>query len=93
MIQKNFRDEQLLKYLKGIDYKKHSENSFELTFHFDENEFMTNKFLKKLFYLDQITHKPMKSESPIIEWKEGKNLTKKTIKQVRSFTNLKDSKK
>jgi len=54
--------------------------------------------LKKTFHLKGIIttkfysllidgENPVKSEGTIIEWKEGKNVTKKTVKKVFSFLN------
>lgn len=78
------KDEAVFKSLKKIEYIRidESEFSFELRFHFLPNDFFTNEVLKKTFYMkeEDLAEKSVGTE---IEWKEGKNITKKTIKKVK----------
>jgi len=64
---------------------KKDENSanFELIFHFTPNEFIENEILtKKFFFTEHVDDEPEKTESTEIKWKQGKNLTKKTVKKT-----------
>jgi len=80
------KDEAVMKFLKKIEYVKidESEYSFELRFHFAANDYFTNEVLKKTFYMkeEDLAEKSLGTE---IVWKEGKNITKKTIKKVIFF--------
>jgi nucleosome assembly protein 1-like 1 len=49
-----------------------------LNFFFESNEFFTNANLKKTFFLRD-GENPLKSDGTIIDWREGKNVTKKTV--------------
>ena len=77
------KDEAVIKFLKKVEYIKidESEHSFELRFHFAANDYFTNEVLKKTFYMkdEDMAEKSVGTE---IAWKEGKNITKKTIKKV-----------
>lgn len=77
-----------MKFLRKIEYLKidESEHSFELRFHFAPNEYFTNEVLKKTFYMkeEDLAEKSVGTE---IAWKEGKNITKKTIKKVKNYLN------
>lgn len=80
------KDEPLFKHLTKIEYIKidESEFSFELRFYFSPNDYFTNDVLKKTFYMKE-EDLPEKSIGTDILWKEGKNITKKTIKKVISI--------
>jgi nucleosome assembly protein 1-like 1 len=76
------KDVDVIKHLTKIEYIKidESEYSFELRFHFEANDYFTNDVLKKTFYMKE-EDLPEKSVGTEIAWKEGKNITKKTIKK------------
>jgi nucleosome assembly protein 1-like 1 len=88
----NEKDNEVLKHLKRIELEITAENNdFTLVFHFEENEFFTNTELrKKFFFADKATivdededeDFPTKSEATEINWKEGKNITKKVVQKV-----------
>lgn len=89
------KDEPILKQLNKIEqnivYNDHyqqkelnfgsNEKIIEIIFHFNVNDYFHNKTLNKIFIL-QDDDQPAKTEASHIDWKEGKNVTKKTIKQV-----------
>ena len=58
---------------------KESENSLKVIFTFSENEWFTNTTLTKEFELEGDEIK--RSFGDDINWKEGKNITIKTIKK------------
>jgi nucleosome assembly protein 1-like 1 len=76
------KDEDLLKYLTRLEYETEAgTNNFTLKFHFTANEYFTNEVLTKKFYItedDEVT----KTEGTEVKWKEGKNVTVKTVKKV-----------
>ncbi|KAK4306081.1 hypothetical protein Pmani_022076 [Petrolisthes manimaculis] len=85
-------DEPILKHLADIQLKFHDEPmGFTLEFHFQENEFFTNKVLTKYYEMKCSPDKedPFGFEGPeifkckgcTIDWKKGKNVTVKTIKK------------
>lgn len=76
------KDENVIKHLTKVEYIKidESEHSFELRFHFSPNDYFTNDVLKKTFYMKEEDNAE-KSVGTEILWKEGKNITKKTIKK------------
>lgn len=89
------KDEPILKQLNKIEqnivYNDHyqqkelnfgsNEKIIEIIFHFNVNDYFHNKTLNKIFIL-QDDDQPAKTEASHIDWKEGKNVTKKTIKQL-----------
>lgn len=56
-----------------------SSDNFEIVFTFTENPFFKNKELKKKFILKD--DYPVRGEGTVIEWEQGKDLTKKEIKK------------
>lgn len=78
-------DEESLKALVNIttedfDDGKDEDKSrgFRIHFHFSDNDFFTNKVLTKTYYVDEDDN--MDSyDGTEIQWKEGKNLTKKIV--------------
>lgn len=85
-------DEPILTHLSDIKLKFHSEPmGFTLEFHFDENEFFTNKVLTKYYEMKckPDAEEPFRFEGPeiirckgcTIEWKQDKNVTIKVIKK------------
>jgi nucleosome assembly protein 1-like 1 len=76
------KDEDALKHLHKLEYENEAgSNNFTITFHFSANDYFTNEVLTKKFYIsedDEVT----KTEGTEIKWKEGKNLTVKTIKKT-----------
>jgi nucleosome assembly protein 1-like 1 len=72
----------VLKYLSKLEYLPAGDktDNFTIRFTFEMNEFFTNTILTKSFYLKD-GENPVRSDGTIIEWKEGKNVTKKTVKK------------
>ena len=72
-------DRPILDHLTQIDYKTDDDNdNFTIVFHFSPNEYFENTELSvKFFMLNE--GEAEKTESPEIKWKEGKNITKKTV--------------
>lgn len=56
-----------------------NEKIIEIKFYFHPNDYFENPVLSKTLILQDDDY-PIKTESTIIKWKEGKNVTKKTIK-------------
>lgn len=73
------KDESVLKHLIKIEYASEL-LSFYLDFTFEENDFFHNTKLRKSFKLKDI-EEPYTADGDIIEWKEGKDVTKKTVKK------------
>jgi nucleosome assembly protein 1-like 1 len=61
-------------------YEPNSMN-FTLRFHFAENDYFTNKVVEKKFIFENEDH-PVRSVGTEIEWKQGRNITKKIQKKV-----------
>ncbi len=86
-VRENFteRDEILLKFLTDIRSTTLAEDEgigFRLDFYFKPNEFFTNAKLTKTYYMqDSDYHDVERAEGTPIDWKEGRNLTVKTIKK------------
>lgn len=78
-------DEEVLKVLKEVrvnkTYKDDKQSEVALVFEFGDNEFFNNTQLVKTFVLDEIDGHAISSTGTEIEWKEGKNLTKSTVKK------------
>jgi len=71
----------VLKNVKKIEIQKQEDShNFTIVFHFEPNEYFSNTLLKKTFTMKD-EENPVKSEGTIIDWKEGKNVTKKTVKK------------
>ncbi|KAM3138142.1 hypothetical protein pb186bvf_009815 [Paramecium bursaria] len=84
------RDEPILKLLQKVEYtQQEGSENFTLIFHFANNEYFSNQTLKKKFILKD-GENPVKSEGTMIEWNEGKNITRKLIKkkQVNKTTGM-----
>ena len=63
--------------IKVID--EEGNDNFEIVFHFDENPFFIDNELKKKFFMKDDF--PYKTMGTIINWREGKDLTKKEVKK------------
>jgi len=73
-------DEPILKHLINVESEVFENNDdYKLKFTFSENEFFTNEVLNLHVVVDEeeATAKEIKSDK--INWKEGKNVTEKTI--------------
>jgi len=76
------KDEDALKHVTSITYvPEESSNNFTVTFNFEKNDFFTNDTLTKKFFINE-DDEVEKTEGTTITWKEGKNLTVKTIKKT-----------
>lgn len=74
------RDHEVLKSLKQINLEITADtNNFALKFTFDNNDFFTNQELTKKFYYKDNEDFPFKTEGTEITWKEGQNVTKKSV--------------
>ena len=74
-------DEPILKHLTNISGQHFSDRiGYELTFTFSPNQYMENTELKKVYHMidERILEKV---ESSSINWKEGKDPTKKKVKK------------
>ncbi|RXG56055.1 Nucleosome assembly protein 1-like 1 [Armadillidium vulgare] len=91
------RDEPVLSHLEDIKVKLHeSPTGFTLEFHFSDNEYFTNKVLTKYYELSIEPNKDypfgfdgpetVNSKGCKIDWKEGKNITQKTVKKIKAKT-------
>jgi len=99
MVQEN--DEPLFEMLEDIKVNVSApeapEMYFELEFHFAENDYFTDKVLRKKYLLQSEPEQdePFSYEGPEIKsttgcqinWKEGKNLTVKTVKKKQKHKN------
>jgi nucleosome assembly protein 1-like 1 len=68
-------DLEVLKHLKDIKVNE-EENGYIIEFIFDENEFFKNKVLKKTYSLKNMEYEIKGTK---IEWKEGKDVTKRVV--------------
>ena len=77
------KEEGLLKHLIKIEngVVPNTEHDFVLKFYFSPNEYFTNEVLTKTFVMKS-EEMPSKAIGTQINWKEGKNLTVKSIKKV-----------
>jgi nucleosome assembly protein 1-like 1 len=79
------RDEILLKFLTDIRSTTLLEDEgigFRLDFYFKTNEFFSNAKLTKTYFMaDSDYHDVERAEGTPIDWKEGRNLTVRTIKK------------
>lgn len=73
------KDETVLKHLKRISCE-FNELDFILKFIFESNDYFYNDSLTKTFTLTDIDM-PIKADGHNINWKDGKNITKKTVKK------------
>jgi hypothetical protein len=97
MIQEH--DEPILKHLRDVRVRMHETKpyGYTLEFHFDENEYFTNKILTKTYELstDMDAKDPLAYDGPIIykckgcviDWKKDMNVTVKQIKKKQKHKN------
>ena len=78
------KDDAILQHLKKIESEGNVDNdNFTLTFTFEENPHFTNDVIKVTFHVGE-DQEPLKVESTVINWKEGKNITRKVIKKKKN---------
>ena len=68
-----------------LEFDKDSTRNFSVVLTFTDNEWFTNTVLKKTFIYDEkdeLEEEPVKTIGTKIEWKEGKNVTQKTVEKV-----------
>lgn len=77
------KDEEILEHLENIEYVPDEANplKFELIFTFEENEHFDNTVVKKTIEMNS-DDEPKKGYGDELNWKEGKNITVKTIKKT-----------
>jgi len=76
-VQEN--DKPILKHLTQIVHKPEDDTeNFTITFHFSPNDHFENQTLSIKFFMIS-EGEAEKTESDEIKWKEGKNITKKTV--------------
>jgi hypothetical protein len=73
----NEDDKNILPYLINIHsfltVNKEKGNVFKIDFHFEENEFFSEKEISKVYYYsEKEEEKIIKVDFPVINWKEGK---------------------
>lgn len=79
----NENDEKALAHVLDIQYVEDPNNEdVEITIHFSENEFFTNEKLSTKVKADE-NGEPKEIIATPVDWKEGKNLTKKTTTKVK----------
>ncbi|ELU16262.1 hypothetical protein CAPTEDRAFT_153159 [Capitella teleta] len=74
----NEEDEEALQYLTKVEVQEFDDikSGYKINFHFGDNPYFENKSISKEFHLNE-TGEPS-SKSTAIDWKAGKDLTKKT---------------
>lgn len=77
------KDEEILEKITKIEYIPIDEEGlkFKVVLHFSENEFFENDTLTKEFILKD-DDEPEAGNGTEINWKEGKNITVKTVKKT-----------
>lgn len=76
------RDKKALLHLQDVRCIK-TTNCFELEFYFSPNPFFEDTTLKKKYNMaDGVAHVLKDATATEIRWKEGKNLTVKTIEKI-----------
>lgn len=74
------KDQEILKHLKQINLEiAQGTDNFTLKFTFEANEYFTNTELTKAFFYKEGEDFPNRTEGTEIQWKEGQNVTKKTV--------------
>jgi nucleosome assembly protein 1-like 1 len=76
------KDEEALEKLTKITYNPIKTGVLEIKFEFSDNEYFTNTTLTKTIHTQSPDDEPKSSEGTTIQWKEGKNLTKKKVKKT-----------
>jgi len=77
------KDEDILKHIRHIDSEKTDKpnKALKVNFHFNENEYFTNDVISlKIQYKDD-SDEVLKTEGTVINWKDGKDVTKKKVKK------------
>lgn len=78
-------DEDALKSIKDVRITKtfngDKPESMTVTFNFNENQYFSNEQLIKVFKLDERDGNAVSSTGTEINWKEGKSITKPTVKK------------
>jgi nucleosome assembly protein 1-like 1 len=73
-------DHPLLKKISKIEHIPSNENdNFEIKFHFFPNDYIENQWLSVKFTMLEDGQDPEKAEATEVKWKEGKDITKKTV--------------
>lgn len=68
-------------HLQDVSYTLHQEgHGYDLMFTFEKNDYFSNEVLKKSFVMTK-ANVIEKCEGTEIQWKEGKDVTKKKIKK------------
>jgi len=77
------KDEEILKHIRHIDSEKTDKpnKALKVNFYFNENEYFTNDVISlKIHYKDD-SDEVLKTEGTVINWKDGKDVTKKKVKK------------
>lgn len=80
------KDEAVLQALSKVTFtttydEEKAHETITTTFHFNPNDYFTNQVLTKTLVVDTDEQAPVESKGSDIEWKEGKNVTKKTVQK------------
>ena len=71
----------ILQSLQDVSVELHTEGfGFDLLFRFEPNDYFSNTSLKKSFVMTK-NNVIEKCQGTTIDWKDGKNVTKKTVKK------------
>lgn len=70
-----------MKAITSISHKLEAgTDNFTITFNFSANDYIENEQVSVKFIMED-ENEPKKTESDEIKWKEGKNITKKTVEK------------
>jgi len=77
------KDEEVLEKVTKVEYIPEGDDGlkFKVIFHFAANDFFDNETLTKEFVLKD-DDEPEAGNGTEINWKEGKNITVKTVKKT-----------
>jgi len=77
------KDEDILKHLAHIDSGKADkpEKSLKVNFHFHPNEYFDNEVVSLKLIYKADSEEVQKTEGTVINWKDGKDVTKKKVKK------------
>jgi nucleosome assembly protein 1-like 1 len=74
-------DYELLKKITSVEFiPEDATEDFTVKFTFAPNDYFTNEFLSVKFFMIN-ENEPARTEATEIQWKEGKNITKKTVEK------------
>jgi len=77
------KDEEILKHIAHIDSEKTDKpsKSLAINFHFNPNEYFDNTVISLKIIYKSDSYEVLKTEGSVINWKDGKDVTKKKVKK------------